>query len=114
VSEPSAFEDEMAIKQLKRHKSPGTDQIPAELTKARVRYDKHKLIYSTWNKEELPEEWKESVILPIYKKGDKTDCITDRSTSLASTKYNILPKILMSSLTSYAKEIIGDHQCGFR
>ena len=29
----------------------------------------HKLINSIWNKEELPEEWKESIIVPIYKKG---------------------------------------------
>jgi hypothetical protein len=34
----------------------------------------HKLIISIWNKEEFPAEWKESVIVPIYKKGDKTDC----------------------------------------
>jgi hypothetical protein len=25
----------------------------------------HKLIHSTWNKEELPDQWKESVIAPI-------------------------------------------------
>jgi hypothetical protein len=25
-------------------------------------------------KELLPEEWKESIIVPIYKKGDETDC----------------------------------------
>jgi hypothetical protein len=31
VPEPSAFEVEMAIEKLKRHKSPGIDQIPAEL-----------------------------------------------------------------------------------
>jgi len=29
------------------------------------------LINSIWNKEELPEEWKESIIAPIYKKGNK-------------------------------------------
>jgi len=34
VREPSAFEFEMAIEKLKRHKSPGTDKIPAQLTKA--------------------------------------------------------------------------------
>jgi len=34
VPESSAFEVEMAIEKLKRHKLPGTDQIPAELIKA--------------------------------------------------------------------------------
>jgi len=35
-----------------------------------------KLIISVWNKEELPEEWKESIIVPIYKKGKKEIVIT--------------------------------------
>jgi hypothetical protein len=34
VTEPSAFEVEMAIEKQKKYKSPGTDQIPAELIKA--------------------------------------------------------------------------------
>jgi hypothetical protein len=34
VPEPSAFEVEMTIEKLKRHKSPGIYQIPAELIKA--------------------------------------------------------------------------------
>jgi hypothetical protein len=33
VSEPSAFEFEMGIQKLKRHKSPGIDQITAEFIK---------------------------------------------------------------------------------
>jgi len=33
----------------------------------------HKLLFIFANKEELPEEWKESNIVPIHKKGDKTD-----------------------------------------
>ena len=36
VPEPSAVEFEMAVEKLKRHKSPGIDQIPAELIKAEV------------------------------------------------------------------------------
>jgi len=35
VTEPSAFEFEMAIEKLQRHKSSASDQIPAELIKAR-------------------------------------------------------------------------------
>jgi hypothetical protein len=31
VPEPSAAEVEVAIRKLKRYKSPGSDQIPAEL-----------------------------------------------------------------------------------
>jgi len=61
----------------------------------------------------LPEEWYESVIVPFYKKGDKRDGNNYRSISLLSTTYKILYIILLSRLTPYAKEIIGDHQCGF-
>jgi hypothetical protein len=32
----------------------------------------HKLINSIWNKEELPDQWKQSTILPVLKMGDKT------------------------------------------
>jgi len=35
VTEPSAFEDTLVIEKLKSHKSPGIDQILAELTKAK-------------------------------------------------------------------------------
>jgi hypothetical protein len=37
VPEPNAFEVEMAIENLVRTKSPGTDQIPAELITAEGR-----------------------------------------------------------------------------
>ena len=107
----------MAIDKLKSHKSSGTDQIPAELIKAGGRkfcLEIHKLIISIWKKEKLPEEWKESIIVPIHKKGDKTDFNNYRCISLLPTTYKILSNILLSRLISYAKEIIGDHQCGIR
>ena len=67
-----------------------------------------------WNKEELPEEWKESIIVPVYKKGDKTDCSSYRGTLLLSTTYRILSNIFLSLLLHCTKEIIQDPQCGIR
>jgi hypothetical protein len=49
IIEPSASEDELAIEKLKSHKSPGIDQIPAEMTKAggkKIRCEIHKFIIS--------------------------------------------------------------------
>jgi len=71
VPELRAFEFEMVIEKLRRHKSPAIDQIPAELIKVGNRticYEIHKLINSIWNKEELFEEWKsQSLYLCIRK-----------------------------------------------
>ena len=106
VPEPSASEAEMAIKSLNRYKSPCIDKIPAELIKAGGRMicsQIHKLIYSVWNKEELPKQWKELIIVPFDKKGDKTDCSNYRGISLLSTIYKILSSILLSRLTPYAE-----------
>jgi hypothetical protein len=117
VPEPSASEVEVAIGKLKRYKSPGVNQIPAELIQAggeTLRSEIHKLIKLIWNKEELPHQWKVSIVVPIHKKGDKTDCSNYRGISLLSTSYKILSNSLFSMLTTHADEITGDHQCGFR
>ena len=98
VPEPSAFEVELTISKLKSHKSPCIDEIPADLIKAgggTISLEIHKLITSIWKKEKLPEEWKESIILLIHQKGDKTDCNNYRGISLLLTTYKILSNILL-------------------
>jgi len=92
--ELSASEFELAIDKLKSHKSPGIDQIPAELIKAGGRIiclEVHKLITSIWKKEKLPEGWKESIIVPIHKRGNKTDCNNYRGISLLPNTYKFYP-----------------------
>jgi hypothetical protein len=117
VLDSSALEVELAIEKLENYKSTSVDQIPAELIQAggeTLHSEILKLMKLIWNKEELPHQWKESIVVPIHKKGDKTNCSSYRGVSLLSTSYKILSNNLLPRLTPYVDEIIGDHQCGFR
>jgi hypothetical protein len=67
-----------------------------------------------WNKEELPHQWKELIVIPIHKEGDKTDSSNYRGISLLSTSHKMLSNILLSRLVPYADVIIWNHKCGFR
>jgi hypothetical protein len=42
---------------------------------------------SAWNGEELPDQWKESVIITVHKRDDKTDCNNYSGISLLSSSY---------------------------
>jgi hypothetical protein len=116
VPSPSHLEFEIAFAKLKNYKSPGNDLIPAQLIQAgdeTLMSMIHNVINSIWNKEDLPGQWTESVIVPVHKKGDKTDCNNYRGISLLSTSYEILSNVVLSRLSSYMLKVIGDHQCGF-
>jgi hypothetical protein len=70
----SVFDFEMTIWILKKYKSPDTDQIPEEFIKAgaiKFRSEIPKPINSIWNKDKLPQQCKESAIVPIYMKDEK-------------------------------------------
>ena len=64
-----------------------------------------------WNKKKFPEDWKKSIVVPIYKKGDKTYCTNYGSVSVLSSTHKILTNILLSKLTPYAEAVTGDHRC---
>jgi len=73
----------------------------------------HKPINSIWNKKELPEEWKELINIPIYKKGDDRNYSYYTGISFVLITYKISSNILLLKLIQHAEEIIGDYQCGF-
>jgi hypothetical protein len=77
LPETRVSEVDVAIGKLKRYKSPDVDQIPVEPIQAEgktLHSEIHKLIKLIWNREELPHQRKESIVIPIHRKSDKTDC----------------------------------------
>jgi len=113
VPESSASDVETGTEKLTRHISPGIHQIPAALIKALGRTicsEIHKLINSTWNKKDLPKQWKESITVPVYIRVIKHSY---QGILLLSTINKILSNILLSRLTPYTGEITGNHYSAF-
>jgi hypothetical protein len=66
VPGPNHLEVEISVAKLKKYIFPGSDQIPVELYQAggdTLVSVIHKLITSIGNKEELPDQCKESIIV---------------------------------------------------
>jgi hypothetical protein len=100
MPDPSPFEIETAICKFENYKSPGNDQFPAELIEAEgeiLWFEIHTIINSVWNEEELSDEWKESIIVSVYKKGDKTSCSNYRALSLVQLLTKLHPTTLTQS-----------------
>jgi len=64
----------------------------------------HKLIKYILNKEELHEQWKDLIILRVYKKYYKMECSNFCGITLLSSAHKIVSNILLSRLSSYAEE----------
>jgi hypothetical protein len=60
-----------------------------------------------WKEEKILEDWRKSIICPIFKKGDKLTCSNYRGISLLPTSYKILIRILKKRLDANIEKIIG-------
>jgi hypothetical protein len=69
VPGPCLLEVAIAVAKLKKYKSPSSDQIPSELIQTggeMLLSVIHKVINYVWNKEGLPDQWKESIIVGYH------------------------------------------------
>nr|KAG5702936.1 hypothetical protein BaRGS_034709 [Batillaria attramentaria] len=72
---------------LKNGKAAGPDEIPAEAIKADTETAVnmlHSLFSKIWEKEEVPAQWKEGIVIKLPKKGDLRDCSNYRGIMLLS------------------------------
>ncbi len=105
-----------ALKEMKNGKSPGCDEIPAELLSGSEDMVAwlHRLFSQAWSEGRVPTEWGKAIICPIYKKEDRSECKNYRGISLLSHTGKVYERILEKRLRSTIEEVLEECQCGFR
>ena len=61
----------------------------------------YKLSLQIWETEEIPKDWKDGIIVPVFKKGRRKDCGNYRGVSLLSIAEKILTRILLNRLNEH-------------
>ena len=74
----------------------------------------HKFILLIWQIGKAPDDWKKSLLVPIFKKGDPTMIDNYRGISLLSLPGIVYALTLHSRLSRWAATLLLEGQCGFR
>ena len=114
---PLRSEVEQAMDQMKNAKSPGIDEIPAELWKATGKEGVDimwRLCCRIWKEQEWPKDWCRAVFVPLPKKGNLKECSNHRTISLICHASKVLLKIIIRRLKLKLDQEISEEQAGFR
>ena len=110
-------EVEIAVASLKKGKSAGVDNIPAELVQAggETMIDVlTEICNRIWRTGEWPTPWTQSLFITLPKKGNLQLCQNYRTISLISHSSKVMLKVILNRLKPHAEEIIAEEQAGFR
>ena len=106
-----------SIMVLKAGKAAGPDNIPPEALKADSNLSSdilYGLFGKIWEEEEMPQDWNESYIVKLPKKGDSRECKNYRGISLVLVAGKVLNRIILVRLQGALDATLRDEQAGFR
>ena len=99
------------------NKASGGDGFPVELFQI-IRDDAVKILHSIcqqiWKTQQWPQDWKNSICIPIPKKGNAKECSNYCTIALISHASKVMLKILQARLQQYVNRELPDVQAGFR
>ena len=110
-------EVEIAVASLKKGKSAGDDNIPAELVQAggETMIDVlTEMCNRIWRTGDRPTPWTQSLIITLPKKGNLQHCQSNRTISLINHSSKVMLKVILNRLKPQAEELIAKEQAGFR
>ena len=110
-----------AIRSLANGKAVGPDGVSFELFKITLNGDPAlrrrllDIVVHIWRGGEVPQQWKDAIIMVLHKKKDRTECGNYRGISLVAHAGKILLKIIARRLSEYCERvgILPEEQSGF-
>ena len=121
--QPTMQELTDAIHSLANGKAVEPDGVSVELFKITLNDDPAlrrrllDIVVRIWRGGEVPQQWKEAIIMVLHKKKDQTECGNYRGISLVAHAGKILLKIITRRLSEYYCECVGilpEEQSAFR
>ena len=115
------FTKEEVIKQLEKlqvDKIPGVDKIHPKLlheTRAEIGEALANLFKKSFNSGELPRDWKDAVVVPLFKKGCKDSPGNYKSVSLTSITCKVMERMIKESMSNFFErnKVMGKSRHGF-
>ncbi|CAM4559525.1 unnamed protein product [Lepidochelys olivacea] len=106
------------LEKLDVHKSMGPDALHLRVLKELVDVIAEPLAIifeNSWQKRDVPDDWKKANVVPIFKKGKKEDPGNYRPVSLTSVPVKIMEQVLKESILKHLDErkVIRNSQHGF-
>jgi len=119
VEVPDAMKEEVdkVLPGMKNEKSPGEDELIAEMFKGggeKMKEELAKLFSMCLKKREIPRSWNNAIIIFLYKKGDKERVENYRPISLLSVLYKMFTKVILNRIERNLDFKTGREQAGFR
>jgi hypothetical protein len=115
VEDITLQEVESALRKMKSGKAVGPDDIPVDIWRLvgkRAVEWLHELFRKIYAGESMPEEWRSSWVIPLYKgKGDVQECKNYRGIKLLSHTMKLWERVIEGRLRKVTK--VGDMQFGF-
>ena len=103
---------------MKNNKAPGADSVVNEFLKyggSEVRNKLLKIMNMIFEKGEVPKDFRKTLIKPLYKKSDKSECRNYRGISLVSVGSKLLSNMILFRLRDAVDNVLREEQqCGFR
>ena len=120
MAEPPNEEELLdAVMKLRNGKAAGESGILPEMVKAACCDGNFvemllELVTEVWTESGVPADWSDTVLIPIPKKGDLSQCDNWRGIALLDVVGKVVARVIQGRLQKLAEDELPESQCGFR